>query len=189
MVDVSLIRDATILADITHAELQELAEIAHRESIGQGNRLFVRGEPAEALYVVTAGRFALTIQLRALDESLEIPVEEKVAGDALGWSALVEPYLSVYSAYCTQHGSVVAFPREDLKRVIAADVDLGYRLLRNLSQLIGSRIPALQDLWTQEVEQSMERVQHWAHTRLYDEWATAVAPPRHRRHWWRHPSH
>jgi CRP-like cAMP-binding protein len=122
----------------------------------------------------------LTIQVRALDEPFEMPIEEKVAGEALGWSALVEPHRSIYSAYCTEDGSVVAFSRGDLEELLSSDPILGQHFLHNLNQLIGSRIRPLQQLWIEEIERSIERVEYWSHSKLSDEWADAVKPSRKR---------
>ena len=110
---------------------------------------------------MTEGRFALTLPLRRLERQIEITVEEKAPGSALGWSALVAPHRWNYSARCMQEGAVIAFPRAALEKVLQSDVDLGYRFMRNLSQLIGSRIVALQNLWIEEVEHTITRVDYW----------------------------
>ena len=189
MVELSSIRNAPILDGLEPSEIRELESIARLEQIAKGQRLFRHGETADTLYLVKDGRFTLTIEVRALDDHCEMPVEPKVAGDALGWSALVEPHRSIYSAYCTQSGSVFAFLREDLEKLMAADPNLGHRFSRNLNQLIGSRIRALQQLWIEEVERSIERITYWSHTELSDEWADAVERPRKRIFWRRHTPH
>ncbi len=180
MVDLSSIQHAAIFDDLRQPEIRELESIARVEQAAKGERLFRHGDAADTFYLVKDGRFALTIQVRALDEHFELPVEEKVAGEALGWSALVEPHRSIYSAYCTQSGSVVAFSRGDLEQLLSSDPNLGQRFLRNLNQLIGSRIRPLQQLWVEEIERSIERVEYWSHTKLSDEWADAVKPSRKR---------
>ena len=123
------------------------------------------------------------------NETRRVDALEKVTGDALGWSALVEPHESIYSAYCVQSGSVVAFSRGDLEELMSSDLNLGQRFWRNLNQLIGSRIRPLQQLWIEEVERSMERVEYWSHNKLSDEWADAIEPHRKRVLWRRHTPH
>ena len=176
MVDLSSIQNAAIFESLGQSEIRELESIARLEQAAKGERLFRHGETVDTLYLVNDGKFALTIQVRALDHYFEMPVEEKVAGDALGWSALVEPHQSIYSAYCTRSGSVVAFSRGDLEGLMSSDPNLGHRFSHNLNQLIGGRIRALQQLWIEEVERSMERVEYWSHTKLSDEWADAIEP-------------
>jgi CRP-like cAMP-binding protein len=185
MADLSSIQNATIFEGFGQPETRELESISRVEQAAKGERLFRHGETADTFYLVKDGSFTLTIQVRALDDHFEIPVEKKVAGDALGWSALVEPYQSIYSAYCTRSGSVFAFSRGDLEEMMSSDPTLGYRFSRNLNQLIGSRIRALQQLWIEEVERSIGRVDYWSHTKLGDELADAIKPSRKRAHWWR----
>ena len=189
MVDLSSIQNAAIFDGLGESEIRELESIARMEQTAKGHRLFRHGDTADTLYLVKDGRFALTIQVRALDDYFEMPVEQKMAGDALGWSSLVEPRKSIYSAYCTRSGSVFAFSREDLEAMLSSDPTLGYRFSHNLNQLIASRIRAVQQLWIEEVERSMERVEYWSHTKLSDEWADAAEPHHKRVLWRRHASH
>jgi CRP-like cAMP-binding protein len=180
MVDLSSIQNAAIFEGVGQSEIRKLESIARVEQAAKGDCLFSHGDAADTFYLVNDGKFALTIQVRALDEHFEMPIEEKVAGEALGWSALVEPHRSIYSAYCTQDGSVVAFSRGDLEELLSSDPTLGQRFLHNLNQLIGSRIRPLQQLWIEEIERSIERVEYWSHSKLSDEWADAVKPSRKR---------
>jgi CRP-like cAMP-binding protein len=188
MVDLSPIQNAAMFDGLVQSEIKELESIARVEQTVKGERLFCHGEAADTFYLVQDGSFALTIQVRSLDDHFEMPVEEKLTGDALGWSALVEPYRSIYSAYCTRSGSVFALSRGDLIELMSSDPNLGHRFSRNLNQLIGSRIRALQALWIEEVERSMERVAYWSHTELSDQWAEAMHPSRKRVLWRRHSS-
>jgi CRP-like cAMP-binding protein len=186
MLDLASIQNAALLADLTQSEIRALEGIGRVEQTEKGQCLFTHGEAADTLYLVKDGRFALTIQVRALDEHFEMPVEEIRVGEALGWSALVEPHQSIYSAYCTRSGSVIAFSRGDLEALMDSDPNLGHHFSRNLNQLIGSRIRPLQQLWIEEIERSIERVEYWSNTKLSDEWADAVKPARKGALWRRH---
>jgi CRP-like cAMP-binding protein len=186
MVDLARIRDARILEGLTASDLAALAAIAEREQVRRGERLFVRGEAAERFYIVENGGFALTVLLRALDDRVETVAEELGAGDAFGWSALVEPRRSIYSGYCTSDGTVVSFPGTALEALMATDEGLGFRLSVNLNRMIGTRVRVLQDLWIAEVEQSTSRVKFWSANEVSRRLTVAVHPPRQHRTW-RHP--
>ncbi len=178
MVDLSSIHEAAILNGLTERDLEKLGAIAYEKEARKGERLFSRGMTADTFYIVKEGRFALTILLSVLDGEVEAAIEEIVAGGALGWSAVVEPHDSIYSSYCTEDGSVAAFPRSDMEALMSSDEGLGHRFSRNLSELVGSRVRVLQDLWIQEVQQSMLRVSFWTHSKTSTDWQTAVRPPR-----------
>ena len=161
MVDLSSIRDASVFAGLTASDLSKLGAIAREQPSAPGDRLIQRGDPAEMFYVVRDGRFALTIAMNAAGSKIEVPIEEKGRGAALGWSALVEPGTSIYSVYCTLPGAVISLPREAVLELMSSDAGLGYRFMTDLCQIVRSRASALQGLWIEEVEQSMTRVKYW----------------------------
>jgi CRP-like cAMP-binding protein len=161
MVDLSSIQEAAALRGLAQADLRTLASIAQEREIRQGERLITQGEETETFYIVRTGRVALMVRLRVLDSMVELAVEKLGALDAFGWSALVAPYRSIYSARCTEDGVVIAFPAQELKALAEANSSVGYRLTANLSELIGDRVRTLQQLWLEEIEQHMDRVKHW----------------------------
>jgi CRP-like cAMP-binding protein len=178
MVDLSSIANADILRGLTEADLAELGAVAGEQEFKPRDCLFSRGEEAETFYIATRGRFALTVAVRVFDDYAEMAVEEKVALDAFGWSALVEPRASIYSGYCLEDGAAVTFPREHLEALMTTNWRLGEIFLRNLNELIGTRVRVLQELWLDEVSQSMARVRHWTHTELTSQLATVMTEPR-----------
>lgn len=183
MVDLSSIEKADLLRGLTKADLAELGAIASEQEFVRRDCLFRRGGDAENLYIATRGRFALTAALRVFDDYAELAVEEKGKLDAFGWSSLVAPRKSIYSGYCIEDGAAVAFPREPLEALMKTNWRLGGELLHNLNELIGARVRILQDLWLDEVSQSMARVQHWKHTELSTDWTTAMTGPSSVRLW------
>jgi len=54
---------------------------------------------------------------------------------------------------------------------------LGEEFLHSLNNLIGARVRVLQELWLDEVSQSMARVQHWTHTDLSVQFSGAMTDP------------
>jgi CRP-like cAMP-binding protein len=182
MVDLSSLRDAAIFKGLSESHLHQLGMIGREIEVRKGDRIISRGGVADQFYIVHRGRFALTITLRVLSEHVEFAVDEKGTGDALGWSAVVEPNESLYSVYCMADGSVVAFPGQDLIKLVSADALFCHRFLSNLAELIGSRMRFLQDLWVAEVEHSMTSVSHWTQSELTRAWLSAIEPPHGRHH-------
>jgi CRP-like cAMP-binding protein len=174
MVDLHSIKNAAILEGLGEADLDLLFTISDQTETRAGERLFTRGEHATTLYIAIQGDFALTLPMRELGEPREIVVEEKGALEAFGWSALVEPYTSIYSAYCTSDGAVLTLPADELQQLMAAHDQLGRRLSSNLNVLIGARVRAAQDLWIDEVEHSHARVGFWAHSQMNSRLQRAV---------------
>jgi CRP-like cAMP-binding protein len=177
MLDLSAIGNADILRGLTAEDLVQLGTIASEREFKRKDRLFERGEEAKEFYIATQGRFALTVAVRLFDRDIEMAVEEVGMPDAFGWSSLVEPRTSIYSGYCTEDGAAVVFPRQQLEALMLSNRRLGEEFLRNLNELIGTRVRVLQQLWLDEVSQSTARVVHWAHSELTEHWATAMTQP------------
>lgn len=191
MVDLSSIAKADVLRELTREDLVELGAVGDEQEFQRRDYLFKRGEAAKTFYIATRGRFALTVALRLFDRYVEMAVEEKGALDAFGWSSLVEPRTSIYSGYCIEDGAAVAFPRDRLEALMTTNSRVGAKLLHNINELIGSRVRVLQNLWLDEVEQSMARVQHWTHTDLTTRWSAAMKEPSSRPvlRWFRRTKH
>jgi CRP-like cAMP-binding protein len=174
MVDLQAIRNATILQGLGVADLEKLAGVARERRVAHGERLFARGQDADTFYIVLDGCFSLTVVLRAMGEDVETAIEELSPGDALGWSSLVDPRQSIYSAWCSEDGAVAAFARDELESLMDSDPGLGRRFMRGVAELIGGRVRVLQDLWIDEVDQSMARVMFWTHQEKSTHWVHAV---------------
>ena len=60
---------------------------------------------------------------------------------------------------------------------MTANPQLGEKLLHGLNNLIGARVRVLQELWLDEVSQSMARVQHWTQAELTAQFSSAMTEP------------
>jgi CRP-like cAMP-binding protein len=174
MVDLSSVQNAAILEGLDPSHLGQLAAIANELNTRAGDRLFSRGQRADTFYIAKRGRFALALPLRVLGGQTDMAVEEKGSLDAFGWSSLVEPHESIYSAFCTFDGSVFTFPGSALKQLMATNDHLGQQLSANLNALIGARVRAVQDLWIDEVEHSISRVNYWTQNEMTNRLHSAV---------------
>jgi CRP-like cAMP-binding protein len=166
---------------ITDAELAGLEAIAHLEEIKRGERLFSRGEAAEKFYIVRDGAFSLALPLRRRERIVDLDVEEKGTGEALGWSSLVAPYRSVYSCYCTADGSLFSFRQAEMLELMSSTSKLGIRIGINLNRLIAGCFQSLQIQWIEEVEKSEESADHWSRAEVASHFALAVRTPRKKR--------
>ncbi len=150
-----------VLSGLVRAELDALSELATERTWERGDRLITRGTPVSHFYIIKDGRFALTTVLQAGTTRIETAIETKSDREALGWSALLPLRESIYSVYCVIPGTVIELPRGDLEAFMEANPRLGYRLMRNVTQLVGDRAIVLENIWRAEVEQDIERVKHW----------------------------
>ena len=133
------------------SELFEALEAGHLEKVSvlcrggsyrEGMMVFKEGDEATELYVLTGGRVALEMEVRPVPNRPAIPtaVEVVTKGECFGWSALVEPYVYTSSARCMTNCTVLAIKGDMLRKAMSDDPDLGYQVMKKLTQLISLRL-------------------------------------------------
>jgi len=134
------------------AALVALASPVH---VPSGATLFPLGSEADRLYVVERGRIALTLPMQVHGREEDVLVEERLPGQAFGWSALIPPHRFTLKASAPLDTEVLAFPREALLQYFAARPELGYLVTRNVASVIGQRLQVFQAMWLREMQRAV----------------------------------
>ena len=98
----------------------------------------VEGEPADSFFLIRDGFVALEIQA----PSGMITIETLHQGDPVGWSWLVEPYLTHFDARSRGVTRAIKFDAAALRHRCAEDAQLGYELMRSFTSVIVERLHA-----------------------------------------------
>ena len=134
------------------AEAQDIRSLAVRVELEPGQRLFRLGDEADRLFVVERGRIALTLPLKVREREEDVLVEERLPGQAFGWSALIPPHHFTLTAGAPVDSAVLALPRAALHAHFAARPSVGYLVTRNLAAIVGHRLQVVQAMWLREVQ-------------------------------------
>jgi len=116
-----------------------VAGCARNVSFAPGEYLFRTGQPADQFFVVRRGRVALEVHSPA---SGTMVVDTADAGDVVGWSWLVPPYSWLFDARAVEPTGAVAFDGLCLRGKCEEDPELGYELMKMVSQVMFSRLVA-----------------------------------------------
>jgi CRP-like cAMP-binding protein len=138
-------------------ELQRLAEVGRHQTLRKGDYLFLLGDNAIALHVVTKGSIDLCFPMPVGGTVKDICVESVGVGKALGWSAFVKPYRFTLSARATEPSEVVSFPRRGLIELFEHEPRIAQIFFTRISELIGIRLARFQALWVRELRRLAER--------------------------------
>src|SRR5512143_186641 len=125
-------------------------------AVVRGETLFRLGAAADALYVVERGRIVLTLPMQIRDGEEQVVVEEKQAGDTLGWSGLVAPHRFTLNATAAVASELRVFPRMVLLDHFRAHPSVGCRVMQNVAAVIGHRLQVFQTMWLREVQRAVE---------------------------------
>jgi len=120
-----------------------LAECAMRADFMAGDRVLEAGEPANCFYLVIQG----SIDLETPGVRIPARVQTVGAGDVLGWSWLFPPYSWHFNALARESTQTLFFYGSRLRQQCDRNRDLGYQLLKNLSQILLDHLQADRERW------------------------------------------
>ncbi|MDM8523186.1 cyclic nucleotide-binding domain-containing protein [Desulfococcaceae bacterium HSG8] len=146
MISLDFLEKVEVFKGLDDEQLTAVQACCQEKGFKQGDKLFNEGEDAAHLYAVIEGQVDLKFDSSEgsdVDKSILSSVTE---AKAFGWSSLVPPYKLTLSCYCASRNCKVA--EVDSKQLIGLfekDNVLGYRVMSNLSELVGRRFNNLQN--------------------------------------------
>jgi len=146
-----------LLKDLTAEEVERILALGTRIAVPSGTSLFRLGDPAERLFLIERGQIRLTLPMRVRGREEDVVVEERTAGQTVGWSALIPPHKFTLAATAPLETEVIALPREELRKYLAANPTLGYKVTLNLAIVIGHRLQLFQTMWLREMQRTVEK--------------------------------
>jgi CRP-like cAMP-binding protein len=124
--------------------------------LAAGETLFRLGDEADRVFLVERGRVALSLPMRVGGREEEVLIEERLPGQALGWSALVPPHRFTLTATAQLDTEVLALPRAALTAHFSAHPDVGYQVTRNVAAVTGQRLQVFQAMWLREMQRAVQ---------------------------------
>jgi len=115
--------------------VKEVMNIAEKESYQKGDLLFREGDPATNFYILIKGRVKLTI-----GETGQMVYTVDRAGEAFGWSSLIERDVYSASGECNQETILQKFDSRALLKHLEEDPVNGLIFIKRLAGLIGNRL-------------------------------------------------
>ena len=146
MINLEFIENVEIFRGLNHDQLANIMICCVEQEFQDEARLFEKGEDAKFLWIVMKGAVDLRLDFPGLASSEENTITEISEGGAFGWSAIVSPNKYRLSGYSTAKGcKLIKVDRENLLKLFEKDPDIGYVVMSNLANLIGTRFHNLQD--------------------------------------------
>jgi len=146
-----------LFKDLTTEQQVQVIALAQRVSVPAGSVLFDLGVPADSLFLVERGRMALSLPMQVESQESDVLIEERVPGQALGWSALIPPHRFTLKASALLDSEVLALPRASLVDHFSAHPEVGYLVTRNIAEVTGQRLQMFQAMWLREMQRVIDR--------------------------------
>ncbi|MFH0821541.1 MAG: cyclic nucleotide-binding domain-containing protein [Pseudomonadota bacterium] len=124
-----------VFKDLRQEAINDISEIAHRESFEPGTRLFSKGDPANYFYILVEGSVRLTI-----GEKNHREYQVKNLGEIFGWSAVVGNDGYTAAAECVSAVTLLKIGKTDLEKVFDAHERSGRKFYMSLAKQLGQRL-------------------------------------------------
>jgi CRP-like cAMP-binding protein len=124
-------------ANLSNQFVDKISLLGQPRDLEEGEWLFKQEEDATHIFLITQGKIAFTIMFR--DHIID-RINPYMRGEIIGWSALVSPYIYTMGAIAEAPSKVIGFEGEKLRALMDENVEQGYYLLKNLTELMGERL-------------------------------------------------
>ncbi len=145
-----------LLQGLTPGESDRVLALGKRIRVSAGAPLFQLGDPAQYLYLIESGQIRLTLPMQIRGREENVLIEEKAAGETVGWSALIPPYQFTLTATASVDAEAIALSRDVLTSFLENSPEVGSKLCLNLALVIGHRLQTLQTMWLREMQRTVE---------------------------------
>ena len=150
------VNDAELLRGLSPEAAQQLMALGTHVRVPSGTELFPLGAPADRVFVVERGRIDLSLPMHVRSRDEDVLIEERLPGQAFGWSALIPPHRFTLKAVAPLDTEVLAIPRPALLEYFAAHPDVAYIVTRNVAEVVSGRLQVFQAMWLREMQRGLE---------------------------------
>jgi CRP-like cAMP-binding protein len=142
MISVDLLRQFDFFQGFSEEQVKKLADIADEESYKAGFQIWKKGDPAKTLYLVEGGKVVLGMDtyMGTARPPMQVTVDIVAKGDAMGWSAVIEPYVYTLGARCIDDSKAIAFDGAKLRELLSKDINLGYAFMHATAKVVATRL-------------------------------------------------
>ena len=148
--------ESELLRDIGHDAARRVLSLGTSAILPAGEVLFDLGGDADRLFIIQRGRISLTLPMKIESRAVDVLVEEKLAGEVVGWSAIIPPHRFTLKAAAAVETELLAIPREALLARLAGEPALGYGLTRAVARIMGQRLQLFQAMWLRQMQRLLE---------------------------------
>jgi CRP-like cAMP-binding protein len=147
MISPEILRRFSLLNGLDLALYKDLAMDSQEVSLSKGDRLFSQGDHARYIYMVLSGKIDLQMNLDEKGER-HTDVQTLSEGQMIGWSGLVAPHVYTLSAVAATDARLAQLDAAALQDLMARNSEVGYAVMRNLTEVLAERLTNLRVRFT-----------------------------------------
>jgi CRP-like cAMP-binding protein len=142
MVSVDLLKQFAFFKGFSDEELKKFADIATEDTYKAGVQIWKKGDPAKYLSLLEDGKVLMVMDTYVGPHRppMQVTVDIVTRGEALGWSAVVEPYAYRLGARCIDESKLLSFDAAKLRNILNEDKALGFKFMQAVAKVIAIRL-------------------------------------------------
>jgi CRP-like cAMP-binding protein len=140
--DIALLKQAAIFADLDEGELQRVAEVCRELKFQGAETVFKEGEPGNRLYIIAEGEVRIS---RNIPGSGEEALAVLKKGSVFGEMAILDRSERSTDAIANADSVLLTISRSDFELLMDFNRDIAYKVLWAVVRLLSSRLRTTND--------------------------------------------
>jgi CRP-like cAMP-binding protein len=140
--DLALLKNAAIFADLTEEELARVAEVCKEQKFKFGQTIFKEGEPGNRLYLISEGEVRIS---RIIPGSGEEALTVLKKGACFGEMAVFDRSERSTDAIANTDCTLLTITRSDFEMLLDFNRDIAYKVLWSVVRLLSERLRVTND--------------------------------------------
>lgn len=132
-----LLQGVYLFKTLSQKELGTVVALGQIQTFNEGDTVFIRGEPAKALYLIKYGSIKIQ-QSTETGDTLDVAILG--AGSHFGEMALVDAEPRSATAVAAERTELFVIPYEKLNMVLNQDVELAAKFYREMTHFLCGRL-------------------------------------------------
>ncbi|MGE0708862.1 MAG: Crp/Fnr family transcriptional regulator [Planctomycetota bacterium] len=134
----SLLKHSQVFDGLEDDELERVLALAKLQRFSEGQVIVEEDQQARTCYFLTQGRVDIEIRSPFGSRSQRIATIKR--GEVFGELSLVDGFLRSATARAVDEVEALAFDNQELEGLMDADPRIGYRIMRNVANVLSSRM-------------------------------------------------
>ena len=140
--DIALLKQAAIFADLDEGELQRVAEVCREQKFQGAETVFKEGEPGNRLFIIAEGEVRIS---RNIPGSGEEALAVLKKGSVFGEMAILDRSERSTDAIANADTLLLTISRSDFELLMDFNRDIAYKVLWAVVRLLSSRLRTTND--------------------------------------------
>lgn len=137
MASISLLQNIYLFKTMSSAELEQILGATEIQPFGAGDPIFLKGDPAKALYIIRIGTIKIQQSTKAGDN---VDVATLSAGSHFGEMAFIDSAARSASATAADRGELIVLSYEKLNALLNKNSGIAVKFYKEMAHFLASRL-------------------------------------------------